>query len=327
MLKSIFLILIFFCAMTCIADTTSLLTPPAKPTKVYLTVFINNISEINSASQLMKADVFIIAKWNDPRLAHKGEWRTMRPDEDIWDPSITISNRLSISKFFSDNPTVLNDGTVFYFQRIYGDFVQNFDLKNFPMDTQTFFIRIVGIGFYNDQIEFLPEEGGSGLSDKMNIPDWKIMDFKTESGPYLFAADSQPFPSFTLSFTAKRQSGFYILIYVIPLVLIIMMSWAAFWLDPKLSSSQISIATTSMLTLIAYRFIVIGNLPKISYLTRMDIFVLCSSLMIFLTLIESVITASMINRGNEILAEKIDKVCRWVFPLVYVFISLFAFVF
>ncbi|MEZ4690110.1 MAG: hypothetical protein R3A12_07965 [Ignavibacteria bacterium] len=52
----------------------------------------------------------------------------------------------------------------------------------------------------------------------------------------------------------KRESGYYLLIFMIPLILIIMMSLMAFWLPSNLSASQITVGTTSMLTLIAYRF-------------------------------------------------------------------------
>jgi hypothetical protein len=82
-----------------------------------------------------------------------------------------------------------------------------------------------------------------------------------------------------------------------------------------------------MLTLIAYRFVVSGSLPKISYMTRMDIFVLGSSILIFVTLLQSVITASLSSKGNETLAAKMDKQCRWVFPLLYIIVCLIAFVF
>ncbi len=196
------------------------------------------------------------------------------------------------------------------------------------MDTQNFFIKLVAIGFSAGDIQFLPDtEFESVVSDKIKLHDWKILDSKIDTTRYTFIEGEPSLPAFTFSFRAKRESGFYILIYIIPLVLIIMMSWSAFWLDSKLSSSQISIATTSMLTLTAYRFIVVGNLPKISYLTRMDIFVLGSSILIFMTLLEAIFTSRFVNHNNEALATKIDVICRWVFPILYFTVYSIAFVF
>ena len=66
---------------------------------------------------------------------------------------------------------------------------------------------------------------------------------------------------YAVEFTASRNVQHYILKVILPLVLIVMMSWAVFWIDPVTSNSQISIAVTSMLTLIAYRFAVDSQLP------------------------------------------------------------------
>lgn len=329
------LILILF-SNYCLCDTKdkknlqdTLYSPnPDGPTKIYVSMLINNISEINSATQIMKADVFFVAAWIDSSLARGGGRRVLKPEEVHWDPMITISNRLSLSKTFPDEFTVQGDGTVVYIQRFYGEFTQNFDLKDFPMDTQNFYIKLISIGFAARDIQFMPDPDFTyAISDKMNLHDWKILDWKIDTNRYSIIEGEASVPAFTLSFSAKRESGFYILIYVIPLVLIIMMSWSAFWLDPKMSSSQISIATTSMLTLIAYRFIVIGNLPKISYMTRMDIFVLGSSLLIFMTLFEAILTSRFVQQENEMLASKMDKFCRWMFPFLYVVVYLIAFVF
>ncbi|MEZ4690109.1 MAG: hypothetical protein R3A12_07960 [Ignavibacteria bacterium] len=54
-------------------------------------------------------------------------------------------------------------------------------------------------------------------------------------------------------------------------------------------------------------FIVTSELLKISYMTtRMDVFILGSSILIFLTLLESVLTSTLANKGQIELAQKID---------------------
>ena len=45
-----------------------------------------------------------------------------------------------------------------------------------------------------------------------------------------------------------------------------------------------------MLTLIAYRFAIGSEVPKLPYLTRLDAFILASSLLVFLSLIEVMLT-------------------------------------
>lgn len=297
-------------------------------TNIYISIVVNNISEINAAGQIMKADIYLVAKWKDPRLVHDSDGIIVKNFENAWGPLLTISNRLNINKSFAEDITISNDGTATYFQRIFGEFTQDFKFEDFPFDTQQLEIKIIEIGNDSKDIHLLPDpDVRSGISDRLSLADWKILDWKYDSTRYSIIEGTPSLPALTFSFNAKRESGFYMLVFVIPLVLIIIMSWMAFWLDPKLSSSQISIATTSMLTLIAYRFVVSGSLPKISYMTRMDIFVLGSSILIFVTLLQSVFTASLSSNDKQTLANRIDIQCRWIFPLLYVLVYLLAFVF
>src|SRR5207245_4337950 len=100
-------------------------------------------------------------------------------------------------------------------------------------------------------------------------------------------------------FTVSRIVQFYVLKVILPLVLIVMMSWAVFWIDPVTSNSQISIAVTSMLTLIAYRFAVDSQLPRLPYMTRLDAFFLTSTLLVFFSLIEVLVTTILSNKHQE----------------------------
>jgi nitric oxide reductase large subunit len=97
------------------------------------------------------------------------------------------------------------------------------------------------------------------------------------------------------------------------------MSWAVNWIDPKDIGTKISITITAMLTLIAYRFAIGAALPQISYLTRMDLFILFSTILIYASLVTVVTTAAFSNKGQPELAKNIDRVSRWGFPLFFVF--------
>ncbi len=109
------------------------------------------------------------------------------------------------------------------------------------------------------------------------------------------------------------------------MALIVFMSWAVFWVDPVTVGPQISLAVTSMLTLMAYR-VVIGNfLPNLPYLTRMDLFVVGGTLLVFMALIQEVATTYLAKRGNEELPRRIDRWSRWAFPLAFVGIFFVAF--
>jgi gamma-aminobutyric acid receptor subunit beta len=103
------------------------------------------------------------------------------------------------------------------------------------------------------------------------------------------------------------------------------MSWAVFWIDPINASSQVSIAVTSMLTLIAYRFAIDSQLPRLPYMTRLDVFILASTLLVFLSLVEVVATIILDNTQNKKRAVRIDRYCRVIFPGVFLLASIAIF--
>jgi cadmium resistance protein CadD (predicted permease) len=104
------------------------------------------------------------------------------------------------------------------------------------------------------------------------------------------------------------------------------MSWTVFWIDPIHANSQISVAVTSMLTLIAYRFAVDSQLPRLPYMTRLDAFILTSTLLVFFSLIEVLVTTILDNNQQTERAKKIDRYCRAIFPVIFVVASIAIFV-
>jgi uncharacterized membrane protein len=102
-----------------------------------------------------------------------------------------------------------------------------------------------------------------------------------------------------------------------PLALIVMMSLAVLWIDRSNTGAQIGLATSAMLALITYRFILARLLPKLSYMTRMDYFTLGSTLLVFLALIEVIVTAALSRDKHDRLVSYIDKFSRIAFPILF----------
>src|SRR6266496_48032 len=77
------------------------------------------------------------------------------------------------------------------------------------------------------------------------------------------------------------------------------------------------VALSSMLTLIAYRFAVDSQLPRLPYITRLDAFILTSTLLVFFSLIEVLVTTILDKNKQTERAKKIDRYCRVIFPVIF----------
>ncbi len=297
------------------AIDTSRPGPENIPTKVEILLYVVDIAEINDGAQSFNASIFIEAKWKDQRLISSNE-KTTYDLGDVWNPNLEIINRQKVFLSYPEIVEVDPEGTVVYKQRIFGNFSQPLDLHGFPLDQQKLEFQIVSAGYSPNEVNLI--EDSVGISEKLSIPDWDIMGINLKKIEYKILPNKPAREGMLLEINAKRYIHFYIFKFIIPLILIVIMSWMVFWIDPTSYSTQISISITSMLTLIAYQFLAVGSLPAVPYLTRMDIIMFLSTVLVFASLIEVGITSVLTQRNKVELARSIDNYCKYIFPILFV---------
>ena len=308
-------LLICFAPTLVVADF-SRPAPTDQPTIVTADIYILDIDEVNTASQSFEANVFIELSWQDPRLVHKGEGKAVRKYGEIWSPQVQIANMQRTWKTYPDRLMVSPNGTVSYTQRYWGSFSQPLRLKDFPFDRQNFTIQLITATHTPEEVQFLPSPE-NGISDNLSVADWTITSFRTTDETFNLSSSKVQLASITAVVEAKRKSDYFLIKVILPLIFIVMMSWVVFWIDPQESGTQISVAVTSMLTLIAYRFAIGADLPKISYLTRLDFVILGCTVLVFASLVEVVITSTYAKIGRIEVAQRIDHWSRVLFPLAF----------
>jgi hypothetical protein len=316
-----------FCAAAPLPLPPAPLRPDAEtgPTKITYAVWIGDITQIDSVAQTFSANVVIILRWRDPQLVHDGTGAKQYALDDIWHPRILITNEASeIEHSLPEIADVAPDGTATYRQRLIGSFAQSLNLRAFPFDQDTFRVKIVVLGYRPEEIQLAPDPmalaagfgEGIGLADKLTIQDWRVTSAGTRVEPYHVTPGVQ-IAGYSFEFTAARNAHHFVIKVLIPLILIVMMSWAVFWIEPNDANTQMAVAVTAMLTLIAYRFAVDSDVPKLPYLTRLDAFILMSSVLVFLSLIEVMVTTKFASMDRTELARAIDRRCRWIFPITF----------
>ena len=298
------------------------------PTEVRVTAFLLDVDEINSAGQNFTVSLYLEFRWRDPRLTHDGSGAVSRGPMEIWYPPLKIVNQQRVWRTFERIAKVFPDGEVAARQRLWGDFSQPLNLKEFPFDHHTFELQITASGYTSDEVKFVKDpDHRSGIAETLSVADWRIDNFQARAVPYEPIKGDQKLSGFLISFDGTRRSSHYVIKVIIPLILIVAMSWVVFWIDPREGGSQIGVALTSMLTLIAYRFAVGAELPNIPYLTRMDYFLLASTVLVFASLIEVITTAYYARIDRVDLAHRIDLWARWLFIGTFIFFTLQALVF
>jgi len=339
MKRTLFLLVVFVAMSIQLvrsAETPALIERPTSgnnPTEVSVGIWIVDISNIDSAQQSFTAEIALVLRWKDPRLAHTGSGVVRYPLEQVWHPRVGIANETaSVIRKLPEWVEVEPDGTLIYRQRYAGAFTQPLRLQSFPFDRQTFRIQLVAVRYRPNEVKFVPDQAwireglrqASGIASSITLPDWTVEKWDARTLPYTLAPGLE-FSGYAFEFTAARNVGHYVLKVTLPLVLIVIMSWVVFWTEPTNSNTQFSVAVTSMLTLIAYRFAVDTQLPRLPYMTRLDALFLTSTLLVFFSLIEVLATTILDNNQQTERAKKLDRYCRVIFPAVFLLASIAIF--
>jgi hypothetical protein len=329
----LFLIILlnYFSIIPVSADGESNLLPPNTDgqTAVAINLFISDILSIDEKEETFEVDGFLSAEWVDPRLAFDQEefgypWKTYRNEmvtgkleEDIWWPDLYLvyakGNRRIINSFIEVYP----DGLVHYEERFEATIKQPFFLKGFPFDSHILELTISTFSYTDYEVVFTSEYELEPFEWETN--EWIITDTGTLT---VETISGYPYASYTLGIS--RLPWFYVSKFVLPLILIITISWAVFWMDYESVNiaDRVEISLTSVLTVVAFDFVSSEFLPKLSYFTTLDLIMIVSYVILSLTILETLLSYIFTKRGTKIKARRLDFISRIAFPVIYYIIVL-----
>ena len=300
-----------------------------EPTVVEVNLFVIDVDEVDDVKQTFSIDLFVVARWQDPRLAlpeteRRGKVRFMMID-DIWTPKILLINDRGLKNQLREGVDVDDYGNMTYKNRMSGELKVNLEFQKFPFDVQRLPIEIVSYEYSADEMQFTIGSTAIDQVDRFSIEGWQLKQLEPVIDVFVTPIDETRLPRLTYIIEAKRNSEYYVLTMLIPMSLIIFMAWTVFWLQPHIVPPRVAISTASIFSLIALGVSIRLGLPKVSYLTMADIFVLGCTLMVFIALGVAVIGSRWANSDRMEQALKINAVARWVYMLLFVVVALVAF--
>ncbi|MEX0325746.1 MAG: hypothetical protein AB3N33_06630 [Puniceicoccaceae bacterium] len=298
------------------------------PTTVTINSFLVDIIDIDDVEGTITMDFFFTQRWQDPRLADdQYDDPRVKLDltiEDIWHPHlVSIYQRESQLKDALLN--IDSAGNVTFRQRGIHTFTAPLDLRQFPFDSQVVDLVYVSSIYSDQELNLVLDRERSGHLGDFSLRGWTFENFEasTISRP-VARPNEEAFKLAGLQFDIelKRKPAFYIWKVFFPLGLIAFMAWTVFWIDPANFGGQVAISTSSVITLIAFQLSLSELLPRISYLTNIDIYAIGTSLLVFIALGESILTARLAKIEKHELSLGIDRHMRWIYPLVYALLTL-----
>lgn len=304
--------------------------PPneGEPVRVSMGVYITNVAAIDEIKQIYDLSGYIIAKWQDKRLVFKPQQENNHkkyytPDE-VWIPDLEMIN--ATTNFNKGNAELIADakGNVRYTARFYATLSADMSLRKFPFDSQELKILIESFTYNTNQLNFVADNLMSGWDKDpyVSLPEWTIKEISSQIGVSKFSPTAEYYSRYIFRLRVQRKYLFYFYKILIPLIMMVIISWLVFWLDINDINNQITLSITTVLIATVFSVLVDDLLPKVSYIAYINVFFLICYLFIFLVVCE-VIAISKLRKDNDLnIALKVRQISRWLFPTAFGIINL-----
>ena len=291
-------------------------------------IYLGQVNEVDEAEQKTSVEGYMELRWRDPRQAFSAaaEGDTHRLWEDdaarevlgnsVWWPDpelVDAEDGGTLDRFYLRTDSA---GGVYFSARFHATVLTPLDLRRFPYDHQALRVSLephsAGVG----TLRFVPDTAASGVGRRISLAEWEVTGFgaRTEVDDYTELGELwDAYSLYVFELHVARRYGYYHWKVLLPLALIVASGWTVFWFRDL--ATQLSVAFTVLLTVVAFHFAVSDSLPRVPYLTFMDALLLAAYFSVFVSLLGVVAAHALERAGHEARVLRLERAARWALPL------------
>lgn len=243
--------------------------------KVEVAYKINCISNIDSITSTFEVDIKIFLYWKDPKLIGKKKGTVVDISSDgLFNPDIRITNEHAIVED-SNEVKMLDSSTGSVKQSIEAKgtcFLTTMELDMFPFDCQNLEVVLKPYKLAIQDVTLVPFSTDPCSMDNKVAEEWTVLGFTTTSNTTDPATSSTNKVYSTLSPTVLvvRKPGWFIRNVFIVSLLLLFVSWSAFWFEPEELGPRLGTCSAMLLANISTKFVVGDSIPKVTFRTLCD---------------------------------------------------------
>uniref|UniRef100_A0AAY4DD15 Gamma-aminobutyric acid type A receptor gamma3 subunit n=1 Tax=Denticeps clupeoides TaxID=299321 RepID=A0AAY4DD15_9TELE len=265
-----------------------------KPTVVDVDIYVNSIGPVSSIDMEYQIDIIFAQTWTDTRLRYNSTMKLLTLTSNmvglIWIPDTIFRNSKNAEAHWITTPNQLlriwNDGRILYTLRLTINAECQLQLHNFPMDEHSCPLSFSSYGYPRDEMIYKWRKNSIELADQKS---WRLYQFdftglrntsdvmETTAGEYVVM---------TVYFDLSRRMGYFTIQTYIPCILTVVLSWVSFWINKDAAPARTALGITTVLTMTTLSTVARTSLPRVSYVTAMDLFVTVCFLFVFASLME-----------------------------------------
>ena len=305
-----------------------LIGTPDNPLEVGVGIKIDQITDVNQKAENYGAVVVLRLEWTDPTLAFDRD--TMGRDFRVFDPPAFVTHAANLdtvipafvihnqqsNRWIHESAAALRyDGHVTFVEKSSLTLqAPHFNFVKFPFDTQEFHFEVASV-FPSEFVRFHSLDAFSGLGDMLGEEEW-ILGNERLLASTTIGLSGRESDQVELVFTGTRHLTYYVIRIFLPMLVLITVGWALFFLDEY--QKRIEIAGGNLLVFVAFNWAISADLPKLGYLTFLDFVLQCMFLMTGAIIVFNVALRRMKTSGRVDSAKMLDNYAiKWIYPLGY----------
>jgi hypothetical protein len=249
-------------------------------TKVEAQLYVYALNEVNQKTKEITMSAYLRTWWQDPRLAFNTTTEggcfedpmilTSQFNSKLWGPNLYIPNLVK-AEWMQDLTYVYADGTVWRSKQVLLTTNCKLSFHMMPFDTHDCEILLSSYSFGVSSLRLVAKDGmigaqstgkgliGEGITSVM----WKMQDGPDFTIPGDVVTD-EGWEYLHLRYTLKRMPKFFILQYMVPDFMFLLLSYVGFFVNPAAAPARAAVSVIPVLILRSLSNSVFSSIPQIS---------------------------------------------------------------
>ncbi|XP_053209129.1 glutamate-gated chloride channel-like [Panonychus citri] len=249
------------------------------PCIVSINIYLRSISKISDLDMEYSVQITFREEWKDSRLQYRDpsekiRYLTLTDPDRIWKPDVFFTNEKEGHFHNIIMPNVLlrigSDGGVLYSIRLSLILSCPMNLKYYPLDKQNCYIKMASYGYTTEDLVFVWKKTDPvQVTKQLHLPTFALSDYITE---YCTSrTNTGEYSCVQVKLIFRREFSYYLIQIYIPCIMLVIVSWVSFWLDPNAIPARVSLGVTTLLTMATQISGINASLPPVSYIKAIDV--------------------------------------------------------
>ena len=255
------------------------------------------------------ADVFIQAHWKEPALDKKfmGSGAEIPDWTNYWNPELYVENGLGDLKetiWYTVGHSETGKATVYQKRRTKGTFIEKMELMEYPFDTQDLTVMLTTKrGDHEVQLLADPVEVSSvSVQSFVDEQEWSLhkhVTTWTRVTNDVYQNTKLKHPAIGISCGVSRRSEYFMWNIIIFMIFISSLVFTTWTIDMDKVQNRLQLTFILLLSNITFKFSVSQTLPKVSYLTILDKYIIYSGAQLCLVAVQHAVPSNLFFDNKE----------------------------